>query len=157
MTGWRLGYLVAPARFVAALEMLIVNTFTCTAEFTQHAAIEALSSTQQMTTRMVKEFAGRRSQFIAGLNRVPGFRCLPPQGAFYAWVNVADTGLSAEEVCRLMLDEGGVAAIPGAAFGNAGRDFVRFSFASSMEVLDEAVERIRKVSTAWQREFAGKR
>src|SRR5256885_7477675 len=142
MTGWRLGYTVAPPEVVPALAMLAVNTYTCVAEFTQYAAIDALRDRQGMTKRMVGEFAARRQQFIGDLNRVPGFRSLPPDGAFYAWVNVSDTGLSAEELCRLMLEEAGVAAIPGAAFGDVGREFVRFSFASSPAILREAVERI---------------
>jgi aspartate/methionine/tyrosine aminotransferase len=99
---------------------------------------------------MVGEFAKRREQFIRDLNRVPGFRCSPPEGAFYAWVNIAETGMSAEELCRIMLEEAGVAAIPGAAFGAAGVDFIRFSFASSTATLQEAVERILRVSTSWQ-------
>src|SRR5262249_26811370 len=133
------------------LNMLAVNSYTCVAEFTQLAAIEALKDRAEATPRMVAEFTRRRDQFTRDLNRVPGFRCLPPDGAFYAWVNVAGTGLAAEEVCRIMLEEAGVAAIPGAAFGVAGRDFVRFSFASSLATLDEAVERIRRVSPAWAR------
>lgn len=85
------------------------------------------------------------------LDRIPGWRCAPPVGAFYAWVNVAGTGLSAEEVCRILLEEAGVAAIPGAAFGPSGQDFVRFSFASSTAILAEAIERIRQASGSWQR------
>ena len=150
MTGWRLGYTVAPAALVPALNMLAVNSYTCVAEFTQYAAVEALRDRDGATPRMVGEFSKRREQFSADLNRVPGFRCAPADGAFYAWVNVADTGTSAEEVCRIMLEEAGVAAIPGAAFGPSGKDFVRFSFASSMATLREAVERIQKVATAWQ-------
>lgn len=149
MTGWRLGYAVAPPELVQALDMVIVNSYTCVAEFTQYAAIEALLDRDGATPRMVAEFARRRDQFVDDLNRIPGFRCLPPQGAFYAWVNVSDTGLSAEDVCRLMLEEAGVAAIPGAAFGPAGRNFVRFSFASSMPTLRDAVQRIQKISSAW--------
>ncbi len=149
MTGWRLGYTVAPERFVPALDLLAVNSYTCVAEFAQWAAIEALRDPQGATPRMVGEFEGRRKQFIADLNRIPGFRCLPPEGAFYAWVNIADTGVPAEELCRIMLEEAGVAAIPGAAFGDAGKDFVRFSFASSSATLKEATERIQKVSAAW--------
>ncbi|HZE27586.1 MAG TPA: pyridoxal phosphate-dependent aminotransferase [Terriglobales bacterium] len=150
MTGWRLGYAVAPPAMVEPLELLAVNTYTCVAEFTQHAAIEALQDRSGATAKMVEEFAGRRGQFVRELNRVPGFRCPQPDGAFYAWVNITGTGLAAEEVCRVMLGEAGVAAIPGAAFGQSGRDFVRFSFASSNATLHEAVERILKVSTAWQ-------
>jgi aspartate aminotransferase len=98
----------------------------------------------------VTEFLRRREQFVANLNRVPGFRCAPPEGAFYAWVNISDTGMSAEEVCRIMIEEAGVAAIAGAAFGPVGTDFVRFSFASSNSTLREAVERIQGVASAWK-------
>ena len=151
MTGWRLGYNVAPASVVPALEMLAVNSYTCVNEFIQYAAVEALRDRNGNTPRMVGEFEKRRQQFVRELNGIPGFRCAPPQGAFYAWVNIADTGIAAEELCRIMLEEAGVAAIPGAAFGNSGRDFVRFSFASSIATLHEAVERIRRVSPAWER------
>jgi aspartate aminotransferase len=150
MTGWRLGYAVAPAEIVEQLELLAINTYTCVAEFTQYAAIEALRDTSGATPKMVKEFAGRREQFVRELNQVPGFRCPHPDGAFYAWVNITGTGMTAEEVCRVMLEEAGVAAIPGAAFGPSGRDFVRFSFASSNAMLHEAVARIQKASVAWQ-------
>lgn len=150
MTGWRLGYTVAPARIVPALDLMAVNSYTCVAEFTQYAAIEALKDSEDATPRMVAEFARRREQFVRDLNQVPGFRCLPPEGAFYAWVNVSDTCMRAEEICRIMLEDAGVAAIPGAAFGPAGKDFVRFSFASSTARLKEAVERIQGVSAAWQ-------
>src|SRR6266852_2907512 len=148
MTGWRLGYNVVPASVVPALEMLAVNSYTCVNEFIQYAAIEALRDRNGSTQRMVDEFEKRRQQFARELNSIPGFRCAPPQGAFYAWVNIADTGIAAEELCRIMLEEAGVAAIPGAAFGVSGKDFVRFSFASSIATLHEAVERIRRVSPA---------
>jgi aspartate aminotransferase len=151
MTGWRLGYNVAPASVAPALEMLAVNSYTCVNEFIQYAAIEALRDRNGNTPRMVDEFEKRRQQFARELNSIPGFRCALPQGAFYAWVNIADTGIAAEEVCRVMLEEAGVAGIPGAAFGDSGKDFVRFSFASSTATLHEAVERIRRVSPAWER------
>jgi len=154
MTGWRLGYTVAPPRIAVALQMLAVNSYTCVAEFSQHAAIEALKDREGATPRMVREFAKRREQFIRDLNRIPGFRCSPPEGAFYAWVNIAETGMSAEDLCRIMLEEAGVAAIAGRAFGAAGADFIRFSFASSTATLQEAVERILQVSATWQRTVA---
>jgi aspartate/methionine/tyrosine aminotransferase len=150
MTGWRLGYTVAPPALVPHLVMLAINSYTCTAEFTQYAAIEALRDSTGATPRMVAEFQKRRDQFITDLNRVPGFRCIPPEGAFYAWVNIEETGTTAEEVCRIMLEEAGVAAIAGDAFGELGKNFVRFSFASSTATLKEAVDRIQKVSSAWQ-------
>ena len=150
MTGWRLGYTVAPARIVPALAMLAINSYTCVAEFSQYAAIDALRDRDGATPRMVTEFGKRRQQFVRDLSRIPGFRCQAPEGAFYAWVNITDTGMTAEELCRIMLEESGVAAIPGAAFGPAGRDFIRFSFASSTANLQEAVERILHASTAWE-------
>jgi len=150
MTGWRLGYTVAPPDVVAALVMMAVNSYTCVAEFTQYAAIDALRDREHNTERMVGEFSRRREQFVGDLNRVPGFRCHPPEGAFYAWVEITGTGMPAEELCRILLEEAAVAAIPGAAFGPAGKDFIRFSFASSMATLQDAVERIVKVSSAWQ-------
>jgi aspartate aminotransferase len=150
MTGWRLGYAVAPPEVTPALALMAVNTYTCVAEFTQYAGIEALSDPDAATPKMVAEFARRREQFVHDLNQVPGFRCQPPEGAFYAWVDIGGTGASAEEVCRILLEEAGVAAIPGAAFGPSGKDFVRFSFASSMANLKEATQRIMKASIAWQ-------
>ena len=156
MTGWRLGYTVAPPRIVPALQMLAVNSYTCVAEFSQYGAIEALKDREGTTPRMVREFAKRREQFIRDLNRIPGFRCLRPEVAFYAWVNISDTGMCAEELCRILLEEAGVAAIPGAAFGAAGAGFIRFSFASSTATLQEAVERILRASTNWQATVAAR-
>jgi aspartate aminotransferase len=155
MTGWRLGYTVAPAEVTAALAMLAINSYTCVAEFTQYAAIEALRDREGTTPRMVAEFKRRRDQFVRDLNTIPGFKWESPEGAFYAWVDIRGTGISAEEICRVMLEEAGVAAIPGAAFGAAGKNFVRFSFASSPETLREATARIMKVSAAWEGTLVG--
>jgi aspartate/methionine/tyrosine aminotransferase len=129
---------------------MAINSYTCVAEFTQYAAIDALRDREGNTPRMLAEFTRRREQFVHDLNQVPGFRCEPPEGAFYAWVDIRATGSGAEEVCRILLEEAGVAAIPGADFGPSGKDFVRFSFASSVANLKEAAARIRKVSAAWQ-------
>jgi aspartate/methionine/tyrosine aminotransferase len=150
MTGWRLGYAVAPSYITPALNMMVANSYTSVAEFEQYAAITALEDPDGATPRMVREFSARREQFVRDLNNIPGFRCLAPEGAFYAWVNITETGISAQEVCRILLEDAGVAAIPGAAFGVAGTDFVRFSFASSSATLSEAVRRIRQVAPAWQ-------
>lgn len=156
MTGWRLGYTVAPPEVAAALALLAINSYTCVAEFTQYAAIDALRDREGNTPHMVSEFARRRAQFVHDLNQVPGFHCEPPAGAFYAWVDIRGTGASAEEVSRILLEDAGVAAIAGGAFGPSGEHFVRFSFASSVENLREAVARIMKVSTAWQRTLVEK-
>jgi len=127
-----------------------MNTFTCAAEFTQVAAIEALRDSTGAVEAMVEEYRKRRELFVAGLNRVPGFRCLPPEGAFYAWVNMEETGLSAEQVQAVLLDEGGVAGIAGRAFGPGGRNYLRFSLVSARNLLEEALERIVRVSMHWR-------
>jgi aspartate/methionine/tyrosine aminotransferase len=150
MTGWRLGYAVAPKELVGAMDLLVLNTFTCTAEFTQVAAIEALQDSTNAVDAMVAEYRERRDLFVTELNKIPGFRCQIPDGAFYAWVNIEDTGLPAEEVARLLLEEAGVAGIAGAAFGPAGKNYLRFSLVSARNLLEEALERIERVSTRWR-------
>jgi aspartate aminotransferase len=150
MTGWRLGYAVAPRHIVDAMDLLVLNTFTCVAEFTQVAAIEALRDSTHAVDAMVAEYCKRRELFVARLNRIPGFRCQIPDGSFYAWVNVEDTGLPAEEVARLLLEEAGVAAIAGAAFGTQGKNYVRFSLVSARHLLEQALERIERLSVRWR-------
>jgi len=150
MTGWRLGYAVAPKHVVDAMDLLVLNTFTCVAEFTQVAAIEALRDSSNAVDAMVAEYRKRRDLFVARLNGIPGFRCQIPDGSFYAWVNVEDTGLAAEEVARLLLEEAGVAGIAGAAFGAAGKNYLRFSLVSARHALEEALDRIARVSVRWR-------
>jgi aspartate/methionine/tyrosine aminotransferase len=150
MTGWRLGYAVAPKHIVDAMDLLVLNTFTCVAEFTQVAAIEALRDSTRAVDAMVVEYRKRRDLFVGRLNRVPGFRCQVPDGSFYAWVNVEDTGLPAEEVARLLLEEAGVAGIAGAAFGIAGKNYVRFSLVSARHLLEDALDRIERLSVRWR-------
>jgi len=99
---------------------------------------------------MVEEYRKRRELFVAGLNRIPGFRCQAPQGAFYAWVNIEETGLSAEEVQAILLEEGGVAGIAGAAFGPGGKNHLRFSLVSARNLLEDALERMQRVSLHWR-------
>lgn len=150
MTGWRLGYAVAPQRVIDAMDLLVLNTFTCAAEFTQVAAIEALRDSTDAVDAMVAEYRKRRELFVAGLNRIAGFRCQPPEGAFYAWVNIEDTGLSAQDLASTLLEEAGVAAIAGVAFGSAGKNYLRFSLVSARNLLEEALERIERVSARWR-------
>jgi aspartate aminotransferase len=150
MTGWRLGYAVAPKNVVDAMDLLVLNTFTCAAEFTQVAAIEALRDSTQAVDAMVEEYRKRRDLFVAGLNRIPGFRCHAPDGAFYAWVNIEETGMAAEEVAKILLEEAGVAGIAGAAFGVGGKSYLRFSLVSARNLLEEALERMQRVSSQWR-------
>jgi len=150
MTGWRLGYAVAQKRVIDALDMLVLNTFTCTAEFSQVAAIEALNDSTHAVPAMVAEYRKRRDIFVERLNKIPGFRCQIPDGAFYAWVNIEETGMPAEAVQKLLLEEAGVAAIAGAAFGAEGKNYLRFSLVSATHLLGEALERIQRVSLHWR-------
>jgi aspartate/methionine/tyrosine aminotransferase len=99
---------------------------------------------------MTAEYRKRRDLFVSGLNKIPGFRCQTPDGAFYAWVNVEETGANAEEVQRILLEEAGVAAIAGAAFGAEGKNFLRFSLVSARNFLEEALERMQRVSVKWR-------
>jgi aspartate aminotransferase len=156
MTGWRLGYAVAQKSVIDALDMLVLNTFTCTAEFSQVAAIEALTDSTNAVPKMVEEYRKRRDVFVEKLNRIHGFHGLRPDGAFYAWVNIEETGMSAEAVQKILLEEAGVAAIAGAAFGAEGKNYVRFSLVSATEQLEEALRRIEKVSGKWAKAAVGK-
>jgi aspartate aminotransferase len=150
MTGWRLGYAVAPKRVIDAMDLLVLNTFTCAAEFTQVAAVEALADSTHAVDAMVVEYRKRRDLFVEKLNKIPGFRCVSPDGAFYAWVNIEETGLPAEEVAKLLLEEVGVAGIAGAAFGPGGKNYLRFSLVSARNLLEEALERIERLSMRWR-------
>jgi aspartate aminotransferase len=150
MTGWRLGYAVAQKHVIDALDMLVLNTFTCTAEFSQVAAIEALRDSTNAVPAMVEEYRKRRDLFVEKLNRIPGFRCQSPDGAFYAWVNIEETGMPAEEVQRVLLEEAGVAGIAGEAFGAEGKNYLRFSLVSATHLLEDALERIQRVSSRWR-------
>ena len=150
MTGWRLGYAVAQKHIIDALDMLVLNTFTCTAEFTQVAGVEALVDITSAVPAMVEEYRKRRDLFVDKLNKIPGFRCQSPDGAFYAWVNIEETGRSAEQVQKELLEEVGVAGIAGAAFGAEGRNFVRFSLVSAPQLLEEALERIQRIAKNWR-------
>jgi aspartate/methionine/tyrosine aminotransferase len=150
MTGWRLGYAVAQKHVIDALDLLVLNTFTCTAEFSQVAAIEALQDSTNAVPAMVEEYRKRRDLFVEKLNKIPGFRCQSPDGAFYAWVNIEETGIPAQEVQRVLLEEAGVAGIAGAAFGAEGKNYLRFSLVSSAHLLEEALERIQRVSARWR-------
>jgi aspartate/methionine/tyrosine aminotransferase len=142
MTGWRMGYGVMPEWLAESVGKLMVNSNSCTASFSQRAGIAALTGPQDEAVRMVAEFRRRRDAFCAGLNAIPGFRCPLPGGAFYAFPNIKATGLSSREMAGRLLHEAGVACLSGAAFGDYGEGYVRFSYAASYESLMEAVRRI---------------
>jgi aspartate/methionine/tyrosine aminotransferase len=149
MTGWRLGYGVMPRWLADAVNLLMVNSNSCTASFTQRAGMAALTGPQDCVTAMVEEFRKRRDAIVQGLNAIPGFRCTQPEGAFYAFPNVSATGMSSRELADLLLYEAGVAALSGTAFGSYGEGYLRFSYANSLENIQEALARIQNVSARW--------
>ena len=143
MTGWRLGYGVMPAWLLDAMQKLLVNAVSCTASMVQRAGLEALRGDQAPVDRMMAEFRERRQLFVSLLNEIPGVRCRMPNGAFYAFPNITDTGFRSEELAERLLNEAGVAALAGTAFGEYGEGYLRFSYANSRENLAEAARRIR--------------
>jgi aspartate aminotransferase len=143
MTGWRLGYGVMPEWLVEGVNKLMVNSNSCAASFTQRAALAALTGPQTAVDQMVEQFRRRRDVFCQALNTIPGFRCVPPGGAFYAFANVEQTGMPSKDLADLLLERAGVACLNGGSFGEHGEGYIRFSFANSLENLQEAAERIR--------------
>jgi aspartate aminotransferase len=150
MTGWRMGYGVMPEWLVDAVSKLMVNSNSCTASFIQRAGIEALKGPQDAVRSMVEEFRRRRDAFCAALNEVPGFRCVLPGGAFYAFVNVEGTRMRSKALADYLLEEAGVSCLDGAAFGAYGDGYIRFSYANSLDNLMEAARRIKTVSATWR-------
>jgi aspartate/methionine/tyrosine aminotransferase len=149
MTGWRLGYGVMPTWLAAAVVQLMVNSNSCTASFSQRAGIAAIEGPQDCVAAMVAEFRTRRDAIVKGLNTIPGFRCLLPAGAFYAFPNVSGTKMGTKALADLLLNEAGVACLDGTAFGQHGAGHLRFSYANSLENILEAIERIRQLSHRW--------
>ncbi len=143
MTGWRIGYGVFPTFLVDAVNKLMVNSNSCTASFTQRAAIAALTGDQATVDQMVTEFRRRRDAFVEELNSIPGVRCTLPEGAFYAFANIEQTGWRSRPLADALLNEAGVACLSGTAFGRHGEGYLRFSYANSFENLMEAARRIR--------------
>jgi aspartate aminotransferase len=137
MTGWRLGYAVAPQALAAKLDQLMINSSSCAAAFTQMAAIEALSApeSEHAVHRMVKVFERRRDLVVDGLNAIPGVRCAKPQGSFYAFPSIQGTGFDERELADRLLTEAGVAVLPGSAFGAAGKGYIRLAYTQSEDEL----------------------
>ena len=144
MCGWRLGYGVAPRELAARLEALMINSSSCAAAFTQMAAIEALESPESgaAVERMVARFRARRDLVVEGLNAMPGVRCRVPQGAFYAFPNIEETGRDERELADELLERAGVALLPGTAFGPGGAGFLRLAYTQGEDDLRTGLERI---------------
>ena len=144
MTGWRMGYGVMPRELAEQMAKLMVNSNSCSAAFTQWAAIEALTGPQDAVDEMVAAFGRRRDVIVEGLNDISGFRCHPPGGAFYAFPNIEGTGLTSTEMQDYLLEEAGVATLAGSSFGVYGEGFIRLSYANSVDNIRLALERIEE-------------
>ncbi len=147
MTGWRLGYGVMPKWMADAVNMLMVNSNSCTASFTQRAGLAAITGPQDDAVKMVREFQTRRDLFVRELNTIPGVRCQVPEGAFYAFPNITGTGWKSKALADALLGAG-VACLSGTSFGAYGEGYLRFSMANSLENLNEAAARMRRFLTS---------
>lgn len=141
MTGWRLGYGIMSEEFAVPMARLQTNATSCTAAMVQMAGVEALTGDQSTVENMVKEFHRRRDVIVDGLNALPGVSCLRPKGAFYVFPDIRDTGFGSKELETRLLDEAGIAALSGTSFGKHGDGFLRFSYANSVENIEEALKR----------------
>jgi aspartate aminotransferase len=142
MTGWRLGYAIMPESLARAVTLFNNNTFSCVASFVQMAGIAALTGSDEPVLRMNEIFRGRRDRLVNGLNDIPGISCLLPEGAFYAFPNVASITQDDRALAKFLLEEGGVACGGGSSFGAAGKGYLRFSYAASLEDIDWALQSI---------------
>ena len=151
MTGWRLGYGVMPEPLAEEVAKLQVNSNSCTSAATQHAGLAALRGPQDAVENMLEEFRARRDLVVDGLGMLPGVECLTPQGAFYAFPRITETGLSADKLAALLLEEAGVACLSGTAFGRHGEGHLRLSYANSQENIGLALERMGEVLSRVER------
>ncbi len=143
MTGWRLGWGVMPPPLAEHITRLQTNSISCVAGFVQYAGIEALRGPQDSVKQMLAAFRERRDVIVDGLNATPGFTCLKPRGAFYAFPNITGTGWDSRKLADYILNDAGVACLSGTAFGEAGEGYLRFSYANSLENIQKALVRIR--------------
>src|SRR6266566_3349849 len=142
MTGWRMGYGVMRPDLATHISRLMTNSNSCTASFTQIAGIEALRGPQDVVDTMRTEFQKRRDVMVAGLNKIKGFCCRLPKGAFYVFPNITKTGWPSKKLADSLLDDAGVAALSGTAFGDFGEGYMRFSVANSIENIKKALDRV---------------
>lgn len=144
MTGWRIGYGVMNKSLAPHIARLMTNSNSCTASFTQRAAIEAIAGDQSEVDKMVKEFKRRRDVIVKGLGDIPKLSCPTPKGAFYVFPNVKKIGWDTKKLADALLNEAGVAVLSGTAFGKFGEGYLRLSYANSVENINKALERMRK-------------
>ena len=144
MTGWRLGYMAGPRNILSRLPKLQENMPSCLPEFVQYAGIEALKNGDEDIAMMNRQYAERRKLVLERINGIKGLSCTPPNGAFYAFVNIKETGMTSVEFCEKLLEKEGVVTAPGSAFGEQGEGYVRLSYATSMEQINRGMDRIQR-------------
>lgn len=154
MTGWRIGYCVANVDIIKKFEMIMVNSVSCTCSFTQMAAVEALKGSQDSVVEMKNKFKERRDWLVNALNEIDGIKCCMPRGAFYAFPDISSFGLSSKEFADRLLEEEGIALAWGTSFGEYGEGHIRISYATSLENLKEAVERLKRFTLKLKNEKA---
>lgn len=142
MTGWRLGYGIMPPKLVDRVELLLTHSTGSTAEFTQLAGLQALLGDQTPSEKMVSAYQQRRDRIVSGLNSIPGVHCQIPKAAFYAFPNIKSYGIDSSTLARQILDEAGVALLPGVGFGANGEGYLRLAYANSLENIDRAIDRL---------------
>ena len=143
MTGWRLGYGIMPQTLQPHITRMMTNSCSMTSAFVQRAGIEAITGPWDEVRQMTAEFKRRRDVIVSGLNEIPGIKCLLPKGAFYVFPDITGTGFKAKELEQRLLNEGGVACLAGTSFGSYGEGHLRFSYANSVENINEALKRVR--------------
>ena len=145
MTGWRLGYGIMPKELAKVVELLLTHSIGCTAQFVQEAGIEALTGPQDQAEAVVADYQLRRDTIVEGLNAIPGISCQKPQGAFYVFPNIKSFGISSNEMSEIILEQAGVAVLPGSAFGQHGEGYLRLVYSNSIENIQRAIVLIREV------------
>ena len=143
MTGWRLGAVIAPANVIERMAMLLQTTSSCVSPFIQKAGIEAISGDQSSVSVMLKEYELRRNILVDGLNAIPNIKCLKPGGAFYVYANIKNIGMTSEQLSNYLLDDAGVAVLPGTNFGCFGEGYIRLCYATSKDNIIEGIKRIK--------------
>ncbi len=144
MTGWRLGYIVAPKEIIHKIDMLFADVASCTTSFVQKGGVAALKYGQDFVDSIMKKFSERRKAIVKGLNEVPGFSCILPKGAFYVFPNISETEMKSEQLANYIIEEAKVCLLPGTAFGSQGEGFLRLSYASSLKDIDEGINRLKE-------------
>jgi aspartate/methionine/tyrosine aminotransferase len=144
MTGWRLGAVIGPKIVIDKMSLLLQTTSSCVSPFIQKAGIEAISGNQKKIKQMMDAYQKRRDILVEGLNSIPNIQCIKPQGTFYIFANIKNTGKSSEQIAEYLLKDAGVAVLPGTNFGKHGEGYIRLCYATNLENIKKGIDRIKK-------------